>query len=62
MLLRASEKLANKKVKKFIHKGTAPVFANENLKLKAISLNENEITSFASTNESGMTMKGSAIF
>jgi len=62
LLLRASEKLANKKVKKFIHKGTAPVFANENLKLKAICLNENEITSFASTDESGMTMKGSATF
>ena len=62
LLLRASEKLANKKAKKFIHKGTAPVFANENLKIKATCSNENEITSFASTDESGMTMKGSAEF
>ncbi len=62
LLLRISEKLASKKVKKFIHKGTAPVFANEKLKIKAIFSNENEISSFTSTNESGMTMKGSAIF
>ena len=62
LLLRASEKLANKKAKKFIHKGHAPVFANEYLKIQAILLNQNEIDSFTSTKNSGLTMSGKAYF
>ena len=61
LLLRASERLANKKAKKFIHKGHAPVFANEYLKIQAISLNQNEIASFTSTKNSGLTMSGKVI-
>ena len=62
LLLRASERLVNKKAKKFIHKGHAPVFANEYLKIQAILLNQNEIASFTSTKSSGLTMSGKAYF
>ena len=57
-LLRTSERLADKKAKKFVHLGVAPVFANENLKIKVKQSNTKEIISFTSTKSSGVTMKG----
>ena len=62
LLLNFSEEKAGKFAKKFIHKGISPVFANMELKLKLIKVNDNEYHSFSETDQNGMAMEGIAYF
>ena len=62
LLLNLSEEKAEKSVKKFIHRGVSPVFANMNLMLKLKKVNDNEYHSFSETDLNGMAMEGKAYF
>ena len=62
LLLNLSEENSKKPVKKFIHRGISPVFANMNLKLKLKKINDNEYHSFSETDLNGMAMEGKAYF
>jgi len=62
LLLRAAEKFKKTKVKKFIHKGVAPVFANDNLFINIEDKGNNEVNCYTSTLDAGLTMKAQAFF
>ncbi len=62
LLLNLSETNAKKKVKKFIHKGVSPVFANMNLKLKLKRHSDKEYHLFSETETNGMAMEAISYF
>ena len=62
LLLRAAEKFKKIRVKKFIHKGIAPVYANENLFISIESKTNQNVKCFTSTLNAGLTMKAEAFF
>ena len=62
LLLRAAEKFKKIRAKKFIHKGIAPVYANENLFISIESKTNQNVNCFTSTSNGGLTMKAEAFF
>ena len=62
LLLRAAEKFKKVKAKKFVHKGIAPVFANNDLLINIEDTNNGLINCYTSTKEAGLTMKAQATF
>ena len=62
LLLRAAEKFKKVKAKKFVHKGIAPVFANNDLLINIEDTNNRLINCYTSTKEAGLTMKAQATF
>jgi len=62
LLLRAAEKFKKVKAKKFVHKGIAPVFANNDLLINIEDTNNGLINCYTSTKDAGLTMKAEATF
>ena len=62
LLLRAAEKFKKVKAKKFVHKGIAPVFANNDLLINIEDTNNGLLNCYTSTKEAGLTMKAQANF
>ena len=62
LLLRAAEKFKKVKANKFVHKGIAPVFANNDLLINIEDTNNRLINCYTSTKEAGLTMKAQATF
>jgi 3-methylfumaryl-CoA hydratase len=62
LLLRAVEKFKKVKAKKFVHKGIAPVFANNDLLINIEDTNNGLINCYTSTKDAGLTMKAEATF
>jgi len=62
LMLRASEKFKNSRAKNFSHKGVAPVYANENLRISIEQTQNGNVNCFTSTSKAGMTMNAEAIF
>ena len=62
LLLRAAEKFKKVKAKKFVHKGIAPVFANNDLLINIEDTNNGLINCYTSTKDAGLTMKAQATF
>ena len=60
--LRAAERFKKARALQFNHKGVAPVFANQNLKVNIEEKLNGDVNCFTSTSEAGMTMKAEAIF
>ena len=62
ILLRASESFKKIRAKTFIHKGIAPVFANDDLLINIEDTNNGIINCYTSTIDAGLTMKAEATF
>ena len=62
LMLRAAEKHKKARVKTFIHRGVAPVYANDNLFINIENKSNGNVNCFTSTKDAGTTMKGEAIF
>ncbi|MDC1133407.1 MaoC family dehydratase N-terminal domain-containing protein [Alphaproteobacteria bacterium] len=62
LLLRAAEKFKKVKAKKFVHKGIAPVFANNDLLINIEDTNNGLLNCYTSTKDAGLTMKAQATF